>query len=135
MEKLATQNADNPSPEPPREANRGWFTAGDGRINRGGRPRGRKAAAGETRPVAKRADCIKVLMIPARDLVWRLKNKLAPWIVNFPADLEIVDCEVDEDSDMVHYIVRSKRFPRIAAGSIIPPFSADFNGLIFRCRD
>ena len=103
----------------PRKQNRGWFKPSDGRINRLGRPLGRRPSAQEgfsPGELAPRSDRLMLLCIPARDLAWRLSRYKAPWIVNLPADFEIVASRVDAVGN-VALVVRSKAFPRIAKGT------------------
>lgn len=130
--KMAT--ADCPVPEPPRATNLGWFKPGsDPRINRQGRPHGRKAATGDTSPVAERADRLMLLAVPATELAWRLANQNAPWITNLPTDFEIFGCHVECDG-VVRLVIRSATFPRIARGAAIPAFVPSYNGLRWQRR-
>jgi hypothetical protein len=119
-------------PEPRR--NRGWFRAGDRRINREGRPFGSKATAStDVCPdLAVRPDRVKRLFVRERDLAWRLTRQFAPWYVNLPGDFEIVACRVDSHRSGVIFIIRSKSFPRIAKGTTIPDIEPAFNGLKWR---
>jgi hypothetical protein len=135
MEELATMTtADGLVQDSARATNRGWFKPGsDPRINRQGRPRGRKAAAGDTRPVAERADRLMLLAVPARELAWRLANRHAPWIVNLPTDFEIVGSHVNRDG-VVQFVIRSATFPRLARGAVIPSFDPSYGGLTWRRR-
>jgi hypothetical protein len=80
------------------------------------------------------ADRLKLLVLPGRDLAWRLSHQNAPWIVNLPVDAEIVGCRVDAAQDALALVIRSKEFPRIAQGRVIPPFKPELNGLIWRRR-
>jgi hypothetical protein len=114
--------------------NRGWFQAGDRRINREGRPYGSKAAASTdiSPDCAIQPDRVKRLFVPERDLAWRLTRQYAPWYVNLPDDFQIIACRVDSDRAGVIFIIRSKSFPRIAKGTPIPDFEPAFNGLKWR---
>jgi hypothetical protein len=121
--------------ETPPKRNRGWFQPSDRRINREGRPRGSKAGSEEgSAPAvrAPRADRLRLLVVPGRDLAWRLTNQNAPWMVNLPADFEIVGCAHTAARGAVALVIRSKAFPRIARGTLIPEFTATFNGLKWR---
>src|SRR5262245_21430343 len=88
MEKLVEPLPDGSLPK----RNRGWFQPGDAWINREGRPsRSSKAALQEGDP-ADRAPCadrLQRLVVPWRDLVFRLSRQKAPWVINLPADLAI----------------------------------------------
>jgi hypothetical protein len=123
--------------EPDKESlirnNRGWFRSGDRRINREGRPLGTKASTSVecTLDCARQADRLKRLIIPERDVVWRLTRQYAPWFVNLPSDFQIVDCRVDSAQGVV-FIIRSNSFPRIAKGTPIPIFEPAFYGLKWR---
>src|SRR5262245_45690213 len=111
-----SQHVEQLPPESPPTRNRGWFQPGDRRINREGRPRGSKARRPETSAppdCAAVADRLKVLVLPVRDLAFRLGQQHAPWIVNLPDDVEIVSCRVDADRNRVALILRSQAFPRV----------------------
>ena len=132
MKKLATLNVEQPASQPPRSA--GWFMPGDRRINLLGRPRGRKADVGETRPAAQRADRVRLLTIPAQDLAWCLSRQMSPWITNLPLDAEIVGYHFDDMSNSVTLVIRSRSFEWLARGTLIPPLRAEYNGLKYRRR-
>src|SRR5690349_20781785 len=107
-----------PNNIPPKK-NPGWFQAGDRRINREGRPKGSKRGSGRPSApsdLAPRAERLKVLFLPGRDLSFRLGHQNAPWIANLPADVEIVGSRVDSARDAVALVLRSQEFPRIARG-------------------
>jgi hypothetical protein len=100
VEKLAGDAVMEPIPR----RNRGWFRAGDKRINREGRPRGSKAAVPEgTLPenCAPRADCLMRFSLPGRELVGRLTHPNGFWLVNLPSDAQIVDSRVDAVTERV----------------------------------
>jgi hypothetical protein len=131
MEELVEQTTVEATPEPKR--NRGWFRPADSRINREGRPRGSlKDATREGRPVGDRApqsDRLKVLTLRMREVAHRLTHRDAFWIVNLPADFEIVASRLDTDENAVAFIIRSAAFPMIAKGALIPEFAPEFHGL------
>lgn len=132
MDDLVSEVADGPAPEPKR--NRGWFQPGDPRINLEGRPRGTKVTVpncGHT-DCARRADRIKGLFVDEKYLAHRLTNYLAPWFINLPNDSQIVDCRYDGSRQGIVLIVRSKEFPRIAKGAVIPEIPPHFHGLKWR---
>src|SRR5436309_3126450 len=113
-EKLAV--AGGPVPEPvqgsaPRR-NRGWFGKGDGRINRGGRPRKPRPLPPGTNPadVAARADRVQRLVLPAGELAGRLAYERGFWLINLPSDVEIVAARVD--AGRVVFVIRSEYFPQ-----------------------
>jgi hypothetical protein len=81
---------------------------------------------------APSADRLMLLVLRGRDVAWRLTRQNAPWIVNLPADFEIVACRVDAALDAVTFAIRSTGFPLIAKGAVIPQFRPDFNGLRWR---
>jgi hypothetical protein len=123
--------------EMPPKRNPGWFKPGDQRINREGRPRGSKAASEAGSAPADRAPCadrLMLLVLPERDLAWRLSRGDSPWIKNLPADFEIVGCRVDAARAAVALVIRWKAFPRIAQAAVIPEFKPAFNGLRWRRR-
>jgi hypothetical protein len=133
QEELANAMSVVPAPEPP-QSNRGWFRPGDRRINREGRPKGKVALGSAVENRAPRADRLRRLLIPTRDLVWRLTQQNAPWFVGVHEDLEIVGARFDVTSDCVVLTVRSQWFPKIARGSEIPVYEPGFNGLRWRRR-
>jgi hypothetical protein len=124
-----------PMEQPVPLRNRGWFQQNDSRINRQGRPKGSKLAAqrgGTLANLAPRTDRLMVLLVPARGLVWRLRRKLAPWITNLPEDVQVVGCHLDAARDSLVLVLRSKTFPRIAQGTLIPQFKPAHEGLRWR---
>ena len=137
MDERTARLASEPNQEPKTQDNRGWFRAGDRRINREGRPHGSKARASHEciRDCARQADRLKRLIIPERDLAWRLTRQNGPWVINLPSDYQIVDCRVDSARDSVIFIIRSNTFPRIAKGTAIPDFKPVYNGLKWRPMD
>jgi hypothetical protein len=112
--------------------NRGWFRLGDRRINREGRPRGSsKRAAEEDGSLEDRAPCADRLMrvlIEKRDLIFRLTHEKAIWMKDLPNDAEMVSCRLDAGQRIVVLTVRSKMFPRIAKGAVIPRFWPQLDG-------
>jgi hypothetical protein len=136
MDEQANNAADGSAPDTAPKRNRGWFQRGDARINLEGRPRGSKAAAqeGPAADLASCADRVMVLYVPGLDLLFRLGHQNAPWIVNLPADGEIVSCRVDAARGAVALVIRSESYPRIAQGAVIPEFRPDFNGLRWKRR-
>jgi hypothetical protein len=134
MDEQSAQLTPEANSKPPVRPNRGWFRAGDRRINREGRPYGSKTAASTdiSPDCAFQPDRIKRLFVPERDLAWRLTRQFAPWYVNLPDDFQIVACRVDSDRGAVVFIIRSRTFPRIAKGTPIPDFSPVFYGLKWR---
>jgi hypothetical protein len=122
---------------PPPKNNVGWFRKGDPRINREGRPRGSKAGcepgsgAGDRAP---RTDRLMVLLMSGRELAHRISHRDAPWIKNLPADFQIVACRVDPVRAAVALVIRSKTFPRVARGAVIPEFAVAFDGLRWQLR-
>ena len=133
VEKLAAATAVAPEPGP--RVNRGWFRPGDGRINRQGRPLGSRAAVpagADPADRAPRADRLRRLVVPERDLAWRLASIKAPCVANLPPDFQIIDCRVDAARQGVVLVIRSDTFPRVARGAPIPEFEPAFDGLLFR---
>src|SRR5262245_23058534 len=120
-----------PVPEQTPTPNPGRFRKGDPRINRDGRPR---LIWAECEDRAPRADHLMRLVMPGRDLTFRLSRQDAPWIINLPADVEVVDCRVDAARAATVLVIRSETFPRIAKGAPIPEFKPEFNGLRWRRR-
>src|SRR5262245_13936113 len=94
------------------------------RATRGSARQSQMDSAGDR---AACADRLARLEMRGRDLTWRLSNRDAPWIINLPPDTEIVACRTV--ADVVVFILRSERFPRIAQGAVIPAFTPDWNGL------
>jgi hypothetical protein len=111
--------------------NAGWFQRGDLRINRDGRPRKEWAACTDPAP---RADRLMLLWLPGIDLAYRMRNQFGPWIVNLPADCQMVGCRMDGGRDAVALVIRSQSFTRIAKGAPIPEFTPEYNGLKWRRR-
>jgi hypothetical protein len=132
VEKLA----DGPVPEPVPRTNAGRFRPGDPRINREGRPRGRKAASasGDAPDLAPCADRLRRLLIPAWELAFRLSHPKAHWLVNLPKDAEIVSCRLDAARSVVVLTLRSQEFSRIARGALIPEFVPAWNGRMWLRR-
>ena len=129
MDEHAEQLADGPAPGP--RANRGQFRPGDGRINRGGRPR--KPPPGvHPADCAQQADRVMRLALPASELAWRLTRPNGFWLTDLPADARIVAARVDAAGGQVVFTVRSGTFRPVAKGAPIPEFLPDFNGLMHR---
>jgi hypothetical protein len=131
MEELVEQLADEPAPQ----RNPGWFQKGDRRINREGRPKGAKAGPTEASAPVDRAPCadrLKLLVLDAGDVQWRLSHEKAPWVVNLPRDFEIVSSRLDAARGEVVFVIRSQSFPRVAKGASIPKHRPEFNGLRWR---
>jgi hypothetical protein len=127
MEELANQTTDGSVPQPKR--NRGWFKAGDHRINWEGRPRGSKLrAAGNEAFCATSADRVMLLIVRERVLAHRLTNHNSLWVRNLPTDFQIVACRKHPTRDYFILVVRSEDFPRIAKGAIIPRFEPSLDG-------
>jgi len=113
--------------------NRGWFQPGDERINKQGRPVGRKVTDPEgQQDIAQAADRVMLLFIDERYLANDLVTDLSPRIHNLPSDFQIVGCRFDDTRNGVVFIVRSREFPRIAKGAVIPEFQPHFYGLRYR---
>jgi hypothetical protein len=132
MQELVNNLAEGPMHEPVAKGNRGWFRAGDRRINREGRPRGSTAASRHENPsadCAPQADRLMLLIVRGRDLTFRLSKQHASWIINLPPDFEIVGCRVDSARKEIVFTIRSQEFPRIAKGALVPKFVPQFNGL------
>lgn len=135
MEELAVTNAEGSEQAPVAQTNRGWFQAGDQRINREGRPRGSKAPT-ENLVVdrAARTDRLMTLFVPERDLALRLSKPQGPWLVNLPTDFQIVACRLDAARNCLVVTIRSPEFPRVAKGAAIPEFEPKYNGIMWRTK-
>jgi hypothetical protein len=116
---------------PPIKANRGWFRAGDRRINLQGRPHGKKAHGAPTGAIASSPDRVMRVFVADRVLRSCLTQSKAPWIVNLPGDFQIVGSYHDATRGGMYLIIRSSMYNRVARGSIIPSFDAYYNGLIW----
>ena len=132
MDEQIEDVADGPAPEPKR--NRGWFKAGDCRINLEGRPVGKKVTAPDSEQAgcARAADRVKRLFIEQKYLSHQLTSSRSPWIISLPSDSQIVDCRFDPARNGVVLIVRSATFPRIAKGAVIPEKVPHCHGLQWR---
>jgi hypothetical protein len=133
-EKLAMAGVPEPAPAPPPKLNRGWFKAGDGRINRGGRPRGSKATVpAGTHPAdcAPRADRLKRLVLDEPVLAGSLACAKAPLVINLPDDFRVVGCRFDAERQRAVLVLRSATFPRVAKGALIPKFEPQFRHLMW----
>jgi hypothetical protein len=128
MDEQIEELAEEPRPEP--KTNRGWFQLADPRINREGRPVGRKAAPADPEAdCARRADRLMRLFVPERRVACRLTHPIAPWIRNLPRDYRIVDCRLDPARGGIVFIVWSQKFRRIARGAEIPEWTPDYSSL------
>jgi hypothetical protein len=83
---------------------------------------------------APRDDELMVLWLPGKDLIHRLSQQNAPWIVNLSAGCQIVGSRVDPARDAVALILRSAAFDRIPKGTPIPELQPEFHGLKWRRR-
>jgi hypothetical protein len=134
MEEQGKEPADGHGQPIEPKRNTGKFRKGDRRINREGRPRGSKAGSQEGNRQApgyrcRRTDRLMLLFVPWRNLAWRFRNKIAPWMVNLPPDIEIVGSRADGTRKGDVYFIRSQTFPRIAQGALVPELRPEFNGL------
>jgi hypothetical protein len=112
--------------------NRGWFQAGDQRINKEGRPRGsKKAAAEDAADRAPAADRLKLLTLPLGWFAHRLGNHRSWHVVNLPPGLKIVAARVDAARGVVIFTISAPTFPRVAQGAPIPEFKPGLEGLRF----
>jgi hypothetical protein len=129
MDEQVNELAQGTAPEP--KPNRGRFQPGDRRINREGRPIGRKSAVRDSHPAdcARCADRVKLLFVRGRELAYRLGHRDAPWAVNLPGDAQVVDGRFDHAREGLVLIVRSAEFPRIARGTPIPELIPHYDGL------
>jgi hypothetical protein len=134
MEEAAETMAEQAGQGTVRKGNGGWFKPGDKRINVEGRPKGKVVLRPDNLVVdcAPRTDRLMLLVIPERDLAFRLTKQLAPWFVNLPLDYEIVASRVDTSKGTVVFMVRSREFHQILKGTPIPQFRPEFNGLRWR---
>jgi len=134
MEEAIEKLADEPGQQPAPKTNRGWFRPEDRRINREGRPRGRKVGAPDgTPPVdcAKRADRVMVLFVPERVLARRMTGLKAAWAANLPPGFRFVDGRFDAARNGFVLTIQSDRFARVARGAPIPEFDAKFYGMMW----
>ena len=113
--------------------NRGWFSSGDRRINRDGRPRGKKVAADKGSPtgLARRSDRLMRIFVEGHVVTSWLTRMSSPCLVNLPADFRLVDCQLDAARGGFVLTIRSSTFPRVARGTPIPEKRPEFNGLKF----
>jgi hypothetical protein len=128
MEELAEQMQLGSPPM----SNRGWFKAGDKRINRRGRPVGSKADPGDGAGAVERAattDSLMVLRLPLKLLACRIAFERGPWITNLPVDVQIVSSRVEANLGLLLLVLRCGSFRRVARGALIPEFHPQFNGL------
>jgi hypothetical protein len=90
--------------------------------------RGSKKAQGGCAYRAARADRLKLLIVPARVLAFRLSNLRGPFIANLPKDVEVIACREDRASEDIVVAIRSEEFPRIAKDAVIPRVCAVSGG-------
>jgi hypothetical protein len=136
MEDNATKLVEEKSKDIEPRQNRGWFQAGDQRINHRGRPKGSKKSVppgSHPSDCAQKAGRVKRIFVGMHQLRNCLVNMKGPWIINLPHGIEIVDCRVDEGRGGVFFTIRSELYPLVAKGTLIPEFPADYNGLVW-CR-
>ena len=111
--------------------NPGWFRTGDRRINREGRPRGKKGAAESPACLARRSDRLMRMFVEGYVVTAMLTQMSSPCLVNLPSDTRIVECQLDAARKGFVLTIRSSEFPRVARGTPIPEKRPEFNGLKF----
>lgn len=120
---MAASGSTAAPPAPPR--NKGWFQQGDRRINREGRPRGSKGPASADGPEVRAVRTDRVMWFGYQTK--HLREHLLPSgcervaVNGLPTDCEIVGCHVYPTGFMA-IVIRSKAFPRVARGALIPRF-------------
>jgi len=50
-------------------------------------------------------------------------------VINLPADVLIVECRADVVRKGLVFTIRSREFPRVARGALIPELEPRYNGL------
>jgi hypothetical protein len=60
------------------------------------------------------------IFVTERRVAHRLTSPEGPWIGNIPRDFRIVDCRLDSARGGIVFIIRSKKFSRVARGAQIP---------------
>jgi hypothetical protein len=123
-EKLVAEPAAAPTPK----SNRGWFRAGDERINKQGRPRGSRKRTAGVADVARRADRLKRLEVEGELLMRLLRRGLrnepgGAWKCAQLHGVRLAGCRFDEDRGTAVLILWSESFPRVARGAPIPAWS------------
>ncbi len=110
------------TPEPVPAPNRGQFRPGDPRINRGGRPKGARAAA--RRHARGQPPCgrLQKLTLSEADLRHRLTHAHSFWITNWPEGAEIVGVSVDPETKEITILLHSERFSPMEKGQLVPRF-------------
>jgi hypothetical protein len=115
-----------------RKGNRGWFAAGDPRINRSGRPK-RQVEVEQGVPAAKPVSGpIMTLFVPESDLRSYIAGRAAPWVVNLPHDFRIVGVDLDSRRAGFVLTIRSPYFAIVEAGAPIPEIRPSYHGLKWR---
>jgi hypothetical protein len=130
-EKLAVETFPIPACRP----NRGSFQPGDPRINRQGRPRGKKVRVAEGAPLpvlAEQTDRLMCFFVKSRVLISCLTQMKAPWM-RLPFGIQFVGCRVDPIRKGLVFVIRSDTFDRVARGTPIPEFTPFVGGLV-HCR-
>src|SRR5262245_62052074 len=121
-----------PVPEPAAAStptsNRGWFRAGDERINKQGRPRGSRKRAAGVADVARRADRLMRLEVEGELLMRLLRRgqKNEPggaWKCAQLHGVRLAGCRFDDDRGTAVLILWDESFPRVARGAPIPAWS------------
>jgi hypothetical protein len=128
MQEQAQELVDALEPDLAKTRNRGWFRAGDSRINRGGRP---KSSVRRTKAASRRL--MRILM-PLQDLEQALSSHKHPWIVNLPGDFSVIAVSLDLTMQAAVVTIHSEQFPVLEVGEPIPEFDVRYNGLDFRGR-
>jgi hypothetical protein len=106
--------AEHVAPPAPVSVNRGRFKPGDARINRAGRPKGKKAAAtADPHDIAPATDRLARVFVP-----W--KRLGLAWLASLPADAQLVGARADLARGGVCLMLRSKDFARVARGTAVP---------------
>lgn len=113
-------------------ANRGWFRAGDPRINRAGRPKGAQQAAQRARAGKPLCGRLMTLFVPEQDFQTYLTRRNGPWLTNLPDDFRIVAVDFDLERRGVVVTIHSEQFAAVPAGEPIPVLQACYNGLMWR---
>src|SRR5262245_24398035 len=134
MEKQANELVKAVDPEPARRPNRGWFFAGDPRINRAGRPKGALRAARRAQAGKPLCGRVKTLFVPEQDLRQSLTGVYHPRVTNLPKEFAIVAVERDPNRKGFVLILYSEAFPEVREGEATPQFKPEYHGLKWRNR-